>query len=263
MYDLNYVKPKSTDDAVSEFQKSSEGQYLAGGMTLIPTLKSRLSSSDLLVDLKDSNLNGISVSGGSLNIKAMTTHSEVAASKEVSNSIAAVSNLAGQIGDHMVRNRGTIGGSVANNDPSACYPSAILALNGTIITNKREIKADDFFLGLFETALDEGELITEFSLPVPEKASYVKFPNPASRYAIVGVFISKSADNVRVAVTGAGQNGVFRPKEIEDALNNNFSSNALDGLKLDNEELFSDIHAQSDYRAHLVIEMAKKAVNSI
>ena len=193
----------------------------------------------------------------------MTRHSDVASSSEIKKSLPSLAKLAGGIGDHMVRNRGTIGGSVANNDPSACYPSAILALNGTIITNKREIKADDFFVGLFETALDEGELITEFSLPIPEKASYVKFPNPASRYAIVGVFISKSSDNVRVAITGAGQNGVYRSKEIEDALNNNFSSSALDGLKLDNEEMFSDIHAQSDYRAHLVIEMTKKAVNSI
>ena len=263
MYDLNYVKPKSSNDAASEFQKSTDGQYLAGGMTLIPTLKSRLSSSDILIDLRDSNLNGINVSGNNLNIKAMTTHAEVSASDDVKSSIPAISDLASQIGDHMVRNRGTIGGSVANNDPSACYPSAILSLNANVITNKREIKADDYFIGLFETALDEGELITEFSIPIPEKSSYVKFSNPASRYAIVGVFVTKTSDNVRVAITGAGQNGVFRSSEIEDALNNNFSSSSLDGLKLDNDEMFSDIHAQSDYRSHLVIEMAKKAVNNI
>ena len=263
MYDLNYVKPKSSSDALNEYQKSSEGQFLAGGMTLIPTLKSRLSSSDLLIDLSDSDLSGITVSSDSLNIKAMTTHADVSNSAEVKNSISAISDLAGQIGDHMVRNRGTIGGSVANNDPSACYPSAILSLDATIKTSNREIKSDDFFVGLFETALDEGEIITEFSFPIPEKASYAKFSNPASRYAIVGVFVSKFDNNIRVAVTGAGQNGVFRSKEIEEALNNNFSSDALDGLILDKDEMFSDIHAQNDYRAHLVIEMAKKAVKSI
>ena len=263
MYDLNYVKPKSSSDALNEYQKSSEGQFLAGGMTLIPTLKSRLSSSDLLIDLSDSDLSGITVSSDSLNIKAMTTHADVSNSAEVKNSISAISDLAGQIGDHMVRNRGTIGGSVANNDPSACYPSAILSLDATIKTSNREIKSDDFFMGLFETALDEGEIITEFSFPIPEKASYAKFSNPASRYAIVGVFVSKFANNVRVAVTGAGQNGVFRSKEIEETLNNNFSSDALDGLNLDKDEMFSDIHAQNDYRAHLVVEMAKKAVKSI
>jgi carbon-monoxide dehydrogenase medium subunit len=263
MYDLNYVNPKSTSEALSEYEKSSEGQFLAGGMTLIPTLKSRLSSSDLLVDLRDTNLSGINSTGNNLNIKAMTTHAEVSGSDEVKKTLPAIANLAGQIGDHMVRNRGTIGGSVANNDPSACYPSAILSLNATIVTNKREIKADDFFVGLFETSLDEGELITEFSIPIPQKASYAKFANPASRYAIVGVFVSQNSDNVRVAVTGAGQNGVFRPKEIEDALNKNFSSGALEGINLDNYEIFSDIHAQSDYRSHLVIEMTKQAVNNI
>ena len=228
MYDLNYVKPKSSSDALNEYQKSSEGQFLAGGMTLIPTLKSRLSSSDLLIDLSDSDLSGITVSSDTLSIKAMTTHADVSNSAEVKNSISAISDLAGQIGDHMVRNRGTIGGSVANNDPSACYPSAILSLDATIKTSNREIKSDDFFVSLFETALDEGEIITEFSFPIPEKASYAKFSNPASRYAIVGVFVSKFANNVRVAVTGAGQNGVFRSKEIEEALNNNFSSDALE-----------------------------------
>ncbi len=263
MYDLNYVKPKSSNDALNEYQKSSEGKFLAGGMTLIPTLKSRLSSSDLLIDLSDSDLSGITVSSDTLSIKAMTTHADVSNSAEVKNSISAISDLAGQIGDHMVRNRGTIGGSVANNDPSACYPSAILSLDATIKTSNREIKSDDFFVGLFETALDEGEIITEFSFPIPEKASYAKFSNPASRYAIVGVFVSKFANNVRVAVTGAGQNGVFRSKEIEEALNNNFSSDALDGLNLDKDEMFSDIHAQNDYRAHLVVEMAKKAVKNI
>ena len=263
MYDLNYVKPKSSSDALNEYQKSSEGQFLAGGMTLIPTLKSRLSSSDLLIDLSDSDLSGITVSSDTLSIKAMTTHADVSNSAEVKNSISAISDLAGQIGDHMVRNRGTIGGSVANNDPSACYPSAILSLDATIKTSNREIKSDDFFMGLFETTLDEGEIITEFSFPIPEKASYAKFSNPASRYAIVGVFVSKFANNVRVAVTGAGQNGVFRSKEIEETLNNNFSSDALDGLNLDKDEMFSDIHAQNDYRAHLVVEMAKKAVKSI
>ena len=263
MYDLNYIKPKTLDEAVSEFEKSSEGQYLAGGMTLIPTLKSRLSSSDMLIDLVDSDIQGINVSGNSLIVKAMTTHSEVSNSADVKKSIPSLSDLAGQIGDHMVRNRGTIGGSVANNDPSACYPSAVLALDATIKTNKREINSDDFFVGLFETTLEEGELIKEFSFPIPDKSFYAKFSNPASRYAIVGVFVAKFSETVRVAVTGAGQNGVFRSKELEDALNKNFDSSAVEGVSLDSDMMFSDLHAQSDYRSHLVLEMVKRAVNNI
>ena len=193
----------------------------------------------------------------------MTTHSDVANSSDVKKLIPGLANLANHIGDHMVRNKGTIGGSVANNDPSACYPSAILALNASIKTNKREIKADEFFTGMFETSLDESEIITDISFTAPQKSSYAKFPNPASRYAMVGVFVAKYDEGVRVAVTGASQNGVFRSKQIEDALSNEFSANALDGIKLPADDMLSDIHAKGDYRAHLIVEMAKRAVNTV
>jgi len=263
MYNFDYVKVTSLDEALKQSKNASEGKYLAGGMTLIPTLKSRLASSDCLIDLNNLGLSGISVSGNKITIKAMTTHADVAASKEVKKMIPGLANLAKHIGDHMVRNRGTIGGSVANNDPSACYPSAILALNASIKTNKREINADDFFDGLFETCLEADELITDFTFKAPEKSAYAKFPNPASRYAMVGVFVAKFSDNVRVAVTGASQNGVFRCKEIEDALNNNFSDNALNNIKISKDDMLSDIHAKGDYRAHLITEMAKRALQNI
>jgi len=190
----------------------------------------------------------------------MATHASVANSSEVSGAIPALASLAAGIGDPQVRNRGTIGGSVANNDPAADYPAACLALNATITTNRRKIVADDFFTGMFETALEENELITSVSFPKPDKAAYMKFPNPASRYAIVGVFVALFGTDVRVAVTGAGDNGVFRPTEIENALSSSFTASALDDTTISPDDLLSDIHAQSDYRASLIITMAKRAV---
>ncbi|MEK9745607.1 MAG: FAD binding domain-containing protein, partial [Candidatus Puniceispirillum sp.] len=180
----------------------------------------------------------------------------------VQKAIPAVAHLAGHIGDRQVRNRGTIGGSVANNDPSACYPSAVLALGGTVHTQNRSIAADEFFTGMFDTALDEDEIITAISLPKPEKAGYVKFPNPASRYAMVGVFVAKFADGVRVAVTGAGEDGVFRATDIEAALDADFSVGAIDKVSVSADGLMSDIHASADYRAHLIAEMARRAVTA-
>ena len=263
MYELQYSKPSSVNDAVSAIKKSSDAKFLAGGMTLIPTLKARLSSADTLVDLKGSNLSKISVSSSEITIGSMTRHCDVASSKDVQRSLPALSKLAGGIGDHMVRSCGTIGGSIANNDPAACYPSAALALDATIITNERSIAADKFFVGMFETALNEAEVITEVKFQIPEKASYIKFPNPASRYAMVGVFIAKKASGVAVAVTGAGENGVFRCSEIENALNSSFSKEALDNIDISSDGLNSDIHASAAYRANLIIEMSKRAVQEI
>jgi carbon-monoxide dehydrogenase medium subunit len=263
MYDFEYTKPKNLTNAVLDFDKSKDGKYLAGGMTLIPTLKSRLSSPDLLVDLKSVKLSNISVTSSHVVIGSMTTHYDVAKSKEINNSIPSLSALAGAIGDHMIRNSGTIGGSIANNDPSACYPSAILALGATILTDQRSIEAIDYFKGMFETSLNPNEIITKISFPIPDKSAYIKFPNPASRYAMVGVFVAKSGQNVSVAITGASEDGVFRSIEIENALKSNFSIESIQGIKIKNEGLISDMHASSSYRAHLIIEMTKRAVNQI
>jgi carbon-monoxide dehydrogenase medium subunit len=233
---------------------------LAGGMTLIPTLKQRLASPDQLIDLSGiGDLAGISVSGDTVSIGAMTTHGEVAASKDVAGAIPALAALAEMIGDPAVRNRGTIGGSIANNDPAADYPAAVVGLGATVKTNKREIAGDDFFTGLFETALGEGEIVTSVSFPVPEKAGYSKFPNPASRYAIVGVFAAKTGGGARVAVTGAGP-CVFRVGDMESALDGNWSPDAVAGVSVSASGLNEDIHASAEYRAHLVTVMAKRAV---
>jgi carbon-monoxide dehydrogenase medium subunit len=260
MYSTHYVNAKDVGDAASQLMSADDGKLLAGGMTLLPTLKQRLANPDRLVDLANCGLAGIDDEGGALRIGAMTRHVDVAGSATVQNAIPAVAHLAGHIGDRQVRNRGTIGGSVANNDPSACYPSAVLALGGTIHTQNRSIAADDFFTGLFDTALEEDEIITAISLPKPEKAAYVKFPNPASRYAMVGVFVAKFADGVRVAVTGAGDDGVFRAGDLEAALNADFSAAAVDGVSISTDGLMSDIHASADYRAHLIGEMTRRAV---
>jgi len=232
-------------------------------MTLIPTLKSRLSSPDLLIDLKSANLSSISVTSSHVVIGSMTKHSDVAKSKEINKSIPSLSALAGGIGDHMVRNSGTIGGSVANNDPSACYPSAVLALGATITTNQRSIQSIDFFKSMFETSLKPNEIITEISFPIPDKSAYIKFPNPASRYAMVGVFVAKTGADVNVAITGASEDGVFKSVEIENALNSNFSIESIQGIKIQSEGLISDMHASRNYRAHLIIEMTKRAVIQI
>jgi len=260
MYSTHYVNAKDIVDAASQLTSAEDGKLLAGGMTLLPTLKQRLANPDRLVDLASCGLAGVEDEGGALRIGAMTRHVEVATSSTVRKAIPAVADLASHIGDRQVRNRGTIGGSVANNDPSACYPSAVLALGGTIHTQNRSIAADDFFTGLFDTALEEDEIITAVSLPKPEKAAYVKFPNPASRYAMVGVFVAKFADGVRVAVTGAGDDGVFRAADLEAALDADFSPAAVDGVSISSDGLMSDIHASADYRAHLIGEMTRRAV---
>ena len=258
MYQTNYVKAASTEDAVGHMSKG--GQLLAGGMTLIPTMKQRLASPEAVVDLAGCGLAGIEDAGDAIRIGAMTRHVDVAESALVQSAIPALAALAGGIGDRQVRNRGTIGGSVANNDPSACYPAAVLGLGGTVHTSKRDIAADEFFTGMFETALDEDEMITAVSFPKVAKAAYVKFPNPASRYAMVGVFVAAGDGGVRVAVTGAGSDGVFRHDGMESALAANFDAAALDGASVDTDEMIGDIHAAPDYRAHLVVEMTKRAV---
>ena len=259
MYSFEYQKAGSVADAAKA--ATGEAKLVAGGMTLIPTLKLRLAQPSKLVDLGGlKDLVGIKAEGDGVTIGAMTTHAAVANSADVKKAIPALADLAGGIGDPAVRNRGTIGGSVANNDPAADYPAACVALGATIVTNKRKIAADDFFKGLFETALEEGEIITAISFPKAEKAAYMKFRNPASRYALVGVFVAKGKGGVRVAVTGAGEGGVFRKRSFEEALGKSFDGAALDAVKVDAKGLNSDIHASAEYRAHLIKVMAKRAV---
>ena len=260
MYDTQFVKASNTAEAAKAIANADDGKLLAGGMTLIPTMKQRLAAPDCLVDLSGCELSSVKDDGDSIKIGAMTTHADVASSALVQSAIPAVADLAGNIGDRQVRNRGTIGGSVANNDPSACYPSAVLGLGGTVHTSSRDISAEAFFTGMFETALEEGEIIEAISLPKPEKAAYIKFPNPASRYAMVGVFVAKTADGVRCAVTGAGDDGVFRCTEVEEALSADFSASALDNITLSADGLMTDIHASAAYRASRIVEMAKRAV---
>jgi carbon-monoxide dehydrogenase medium subunit len=263
MYQFNYQKAGSKDDAVSALSSAEDGKFLAGGMTLIPTLKQRLAQPSDLVDLSGiSDMVGIEDNGDSITIGAMTRHVDVANSDVVGNKIPALKHLASHIGDPQVRNRGTIGGSVANNDPAADYPAAVLALNATVITNKREIAADEFFDGMFATNLEEDELITAIRFPVPEKVGYAKFPNPASRYALVGVMVAQTGGETRVSVTGAGQDGVFRAGDIESALSGNWSAEAAKGVKMSDDGLNSDIHASAEYRAHLISVMASRAVTA-
>ena len=261
MYEFDYKRPASLADAVSALQTAEDGQLLAGGHTLLPTLKQRLARPSDLIDISQiSELSGISVDGDTATIGATTTHGEVEGSDAVRGAIPALADLAGMIGDPQVRHRGTIGGSIANNDPAADYPGAVLGLGATVVTNNREIAADDFFQGLFETALDEGEIITAVCFTKPEKAAYMKFPQPASRFSLVGAFVAKTSDGVRVAVTGAGQDGVFRVTEMEQALDANFSADAIASIAVSDADLNSDIHGSAEYRAHLVGVMAKRAV---
>ena len=262
MYSTKYVKARDIDDAVKALKSADDGKFLAGGMTLIPTLKQRLANPDCLVDLSACGLSSIDDEGGAIQIGAMTRHVDVAESAVVQKAIPALAHLAAHIGDRQVRNRGTIGGSLANNDPAACYPAARLALGGTVHTQSRSIAAEDYFDGMFETALEEDEIIRAVTMPKPEKAAYVKFPNPASRYAMVGVFVAKFADGVRVAVTGAGEDGVFRAGDLEAALDANFSADAIADGMVSADGLMSDIHASADYRAHLIGEMTRRAVNA-
>ena len=261
MYAFSYHSPKTVRQAATLLGKNPDAKVLAGGQTLLPTMKQRLASPSALVDLgKADGLLGIEVKGRNVVIGAMTRHADVATSAVVGEAIPALAALAGGIGDPAVRNRGTIGGSIANNDPAADYPSAVLALNATIITNKRKIPADEFFQGMFTTSLEEGEMIVKVSFPIPSKAAYEKFPNPASRYAMVGVFVAKKGAETRVAVTGAGSDGVFRSAECEAALKARFNPKSLDGVKVQASGLNSDIHASSEYRAHLIPVIAKRAV---
>jgi carbon-monoxide dehydrogenase medium subunit len=262
MYETNYHRPSSVDEAVALFGKGKEAKYLSGGQTLIPVMKQRLASPSDVIDLaKIKELVGVDVSGDAVTIKGATTHHDVASNDAVQKAIGALALLASVIGDPAVRYRGTIGGSLANNDPSADYPSAVLALGATVKTNKRSIAADDFFKGLFSTALEDGEIITAVSFPVPEKAGYAKFPHPASRFALTGVFVVKTkAGDVRAAATGASQSGVMRVAPIEAALKANWSAAALDSIKIPAGGLMSDIHGSSDYRANLIKVMAQRAV---
>ena len=260
MYDFNYRKASSVEDAVATVGGAEDGRFLSGGMTLIPTIKQRLANPSDLVDLAGiDGLVGITVSGGTVTIGGMTTHAAVNASAEARNAIPALARLAGGIGDPQVRNRGTIGGSIANNDPAADYPAAVVGLGATVHTDRREIAGDDFFTGMFETALEPGEMVARVSFPAPSKAAYMKFPNPASRYAIVGVFVALTAGGPRVAVTGAGA-CVHRNAEMERALAGNFAPEAVADIKVPDTDLNSDIHASAEYRAHLVTIMAKRAV---
>jgi carbon-monoxide dehydrogenase medium subunit len=259
MYDFAYHRPGSLADA-ARLAKSDDAKLVAGGMTIIPTMKQRLARPSDLVDLNGlKDLVGIKVEGSKVTIGALTPHAQVAASADVKRAIPALATLAGAIGDPQVRNCGTIGGSLANNDPAADYPAAALGLGATIQTNERAIAADDYFKGLFETALKPGEIITSVSFPVAEKAGYAKFRNPASRYAIIGVFVAKTAQGVRVAVTGAG-NGVFRVKAMEDALARSWSADAVKGVSVPASQCNGDIHASSEYRAHLIGVMAQRAL---
>ena len=260
MYNFEFKQPKTISEALAALE-SDEAQILAGGQTLIPAMKQRLASPSSLVSLSAiSEMKGICKNDdGSISIGGGTTHADVASN---SNIFPGLVTLAENIGDAAVRNRGTIGGSLANNDPAACYPAAALGTGATIITNAREISAHDFFLGMFETALDEGEIILSVRFPVPLLSAYQKFIQPASRFAMVGVFLSKFDDETRVAVTGASEEGVFRWSEAEDALNKNFSDGAIKKLSIDHNEMISDIHASKEYRAHLVKVMTKRAIIS-
>jgi CO/xanthine dehydrogenase FAD-binding subunit len=262
MYNTSYYRASSVADAAAKQAAASEGKYLAGGMTLIATMKQRLASPSDLVDLRHiAELKGVKVNGSTVRIGAGTTHFEVATSAALKAVCPALSALAGMIGDPHVRHMGTMGGSVANDDPAADYPAAVLALNANVITNKRTIAADDFFVGLFETSLEDGEIITAFEFEAPAKAGYSKFPNPASRYAMTGVFVAKASDgSVRVAVTGAGSDGVFRHQGMEQALSANWSPDSVAGQQVDASMMMSDIHGTSEYRANLVKVMAKRAV---
>ena len=260
MKDFNYHSAKDSKEASK--LSSSNSAFLAGGMTTIPSMKLGLASYKDLIDIKNiKKLSGIKVSGKSVTIGATTKHVEVANSKEIKKAIPSLANLAEGIGDPQVRNRGTIGGSVANNDPSADYPSACIALNAIIHTNDRKIEASKFFKGMFETALKKGELIEAIEFQIPEKSSYQKYPNPASRYAVVGVYVAKYKKDINVAVTGA-KPCVYNDKELSRALSNSFSSSSIQNMELDSSEMNSDIHASAEYRASLVVTQAKKAIDA-
>ena len=263
MYEFNYHRPSSVVDARKILESCDEPSLIAGGMTLLPTLKLRLAQATDLVDLRGIDaLREIIIDVQQVQIGAMVTHGQVAASEDIRAVIPALADLAGMIGDPQVRNCGTIGGSIANSDPAADYPAAVLGLGARVHTNQRTIAADDYFLGMFETALNAHEIVERVSFPKPRRAAYAKFPNPASRYAVVGVFIAKTDSGVRVAVTGAG-GCAFRVAAMEEALGRDFSASALDGITVDAAELNDDLHASAAYRAHLVGVMAKRALAAV
>src|SRR6266404_414332 len=262
MYETTYHRPSSVDEAVAMFAKGAESKYLAGGHTLIPVMKQRLAAPSDVIDLgRIKDLVGIELSADALTIKAATTYFDITQSADAKKAIPAIVHLTSMLGDPQVRYRGTIGGSIANNDPAADYPAAVLALGATIKTNKRSIAADDFFKGLFSTALDDGEIITQVAFPVPARTGYSKFAHPASRFALTGVFVVKTkSGEVRAAATGASQNGVRRVGSIETALKANWSAGALENVAISADGLLTDIHGSSTYRANLIKVMAQRAV---
>jgi carbon-monoxide dehydrogenase medium subunit len=258
MYNFDFKKPSTIAEAAKALSATG-AQALSGGQTLIPTMKQRLAAPGVLVSLTGiAEMQGVCTGDGGLHIGGATPHAVVA--REAAKAYPALAALAGGIGDMAVRNRGTIGGSVANNDPSACYPAAVLASGATIVTNNRKIAADDFFHGLFTTALAEGEFITSVIFPIPDKAAYVKFNQPASRFALTGVFVAKFGNGVRVAVTGASDNGVFRWAEAEKALGASFAASAVAGLAVDGSNMINDLHGTGAYRANLVKVLTQRAV---
>jgi carbon-monoxide dehydrogenase medium subunit len=260
MHNFDYHAPKTLDSALALLSDKEDGKIIAGGMTLLPTLKQRLAAPSDLIDLAAiSDLKGVRRDGNEIVIGAMTTHAEVSANADVQSLIPALSHLTGIIGDPAVRHRGTIGGSIANADPAADYPAAVVGLNATIVTNKRKIAADEFFVSLFETALERDEIITSVRFPIPERAGYQKFRHPASGYAVVGVMVAKFGDKVRVGVTGAA-GSAFRASDFEAALEKNFSPDVLLNIAISPDELLSDIHCTNEYRAHLVNVMARRAI---
>ena len=262
MQAFEYVRPKNLDDAARALQGNPNAKLLAGGQTIIPTMKLRLNRPELVIDLGGiGDLNVIARKDNALVIGAMATHADVATSAEVASAIPGLAHVAEGIGDPHVRNRGTIGGSLANNDPAADYPAAALALGASLKTNKRTIAADDYFRSLFATVADD-EIISAIQFPIPKRFGYAKFPNPASRFALVGVAVAETASGVRVAVTGAGSDGVFRVPAMEAALAKSFRPESLNGIRVDAAALSSDIHADAEYRAHLIGVMAKRAVQA-
>jgi len=263
MYATKYHRPSSLDAANAAFSGADDGKLLSGGQTLLPTMKQHLAAPSDLIDVRGiEGMTGICMDGDVIVIGAATTHAEVAGNADVQRLCPALASLAGGIGDPAVRHMGTIGGSVANNDPAADYPAGLTALGATVVTNKREIGADDFFTGLFTTALDDDEIITTVRIPATAQAAYIKFRQAASLYALVGVFVAQHASGARVAVTGSGDDGVFRHAEMEAALNGNWNASALDGIAVSSDGLMSDIHGSAAYRANLIKVMAKRAVEA-
>src|ERR1043166_3085314 len=261
MYEFKYQRPNSVRQAANMLAKDPEAKILAGGHSLLPAMKLRLAKHTQLLDIgRIEGLNNVELKGHSLDIGALARHVEVANSPAVKEALPALAQLAGEIGDPAVRHRGTLGGSLANNDPNADYPAAVLGLGATIVTNKRKIASDDYFKGMFETALEPDEIITKVQFPIAKKAAYEKFKHPASGFALVGVFVSKRGSDIRVAVTGAGANGVFRVKSFEEALKKRFSPKSIEGMTIPATGMNADIHGSAEYRAHLVGVLARRAL---